>query len=256
MKPNRIRQLLAEGKRPVGHMVMEFATRGIAKLTEFGGADFVLIDMEHSGLGVPDVAGLIAWYKATPITTIVRVPSIEYHFIARIMDAGAHGIMAPNVRSAEEARKVVDSMRYAPEGGRGLGLGAALNDYAPPVPRDYMTAANRDNFVICQIESQKALDNLDAIASTPGVDCLWVGHFDLTQSLGIVAEFQNPKFLDALKKVADTAKAHGQAAGIQPGSLEQAKQWIEIGYNLISFSSDTGVYRSALKSAVDGVRAI
>src|SRR3954463_13286292 len=100
------------------------------------------------------------------------------------MDAGTMGIMAPNVRTPEQAREVVGAMRFAPEGSRGLGLGTAHNDYVvPPVPA-YLEEANRQNVAICQIESTLALENLDAIAATPGVDVLFIGHFDLTQSMG------------------------------------------------------------------------
>ncbi|MDA1314388.1 MAG: aldolase/citrate lyase family protein [Acidobacteria bacterium] len=254
MKPNCVRELLAAGKRPVGHMIMEFGTRGIAKIVEAAGVDFVLIDGEHSGFDMGQIDDMLAWFKATRVAPFVRVPSSDYHFIARVMDAGAMGVMIPNVKSAAQAKAIVDAMRYAPDGDRGLGLGGAHNDFMPPNPREYMQAANRNNMVICQIESQEALDNLDAISATPGVDALWVGHFDLTQSLGIVAEFHHENFLNALKKVVATTQKNGQAAGIQPGSLEQAHEWMQIGFNLISYSADHGVYRAALQSAVDELR--
>lgn len=254
MKENRIREVLAAGRIPVGHMLMEFSTRGVAKLLEFAGVDFVLIDMEHSGFTIGQVGDLIAWLKATDIAPIVRVPSNEYHFIARVMDLGARGVMVANVKSPEEAQAANAAMRFAPLGGRGLGLGTAHNDFIPPDPVPYMEEANRNNYLICQIESEEALENLDAIAATPGVDCLWVGHFDLTQSMGIVGRFDDPRFLDALRNVAGTAKANSQAAGIQPGSLEQAEKWIELGYNLISFGADIGVYRKALKDSVEALR--
>ena len=89
MKPNRMKQVLAEGKVPVGHMVAEFTTRGIAKILESTGVDFVLIDMEHTSAGAERIGDLIAWLKATPITPIVRVPQPNYHFIARTLDAGS-----------------------------------------------------------------------------------------------------------------------------------------------------------------------
>lgn len=256
MKPNLIRRRLAEGKVPVGHMILEFSTRGIAKLTEAAGLDFVLIDMEHSGFDLGKVADMLAWFKATPVTPVVRVPATEYHFIARVMDAGAQGIMAPNVRTPEQAQQVISAMRYAPEGTRGLGLGSAHNDYLPPKPREYMAEANRENIFLCQIESTTALENLDAIASTPGVDVLWVGHFDLSQSMGIVGEFDHPDFVEALKKVADAAKRGGGSAGIQPGTIERAREWMALGYNVISFGADAGVYRAALSKAAAEVRGI
>ena len=148
MKANRIRERLSSNQTVVGHMIMEFATRGIAKITEAAGADFVLIDMEHSGFDEGMVADLLAWFKATHVAPVVRVPSHDYHFIARIMDAGALGIMAPNVGTPEEARAVVNAMRYAPDGGRGLGLNAAHTDYQPVSPKEYMYESNQNSVCI------------------------------------------------------------------------------------------------------------
>ena len=139
MKPNRVRQLLAEGKMPIGHMIMEFSTRGIAKIAEAAGVDFVLIDGEHSGFDLGQIDDLLAWFKATPIAPFVRVPSSDYHFIARVMDAGALGVMVPNVKSAEQAKSVVNAMRYAPEGERGLGLGARSMTLSVRTPRSTCT---------------------------------------------------------------------------------------------------------------------
>ena len=256
MKPNRARQSAARpGDYAVGHMLMEFATPGIAKICESADLDFVLIDMEHGPLEIPQVARMIAWFKATGISPFVRIPASEYHFVARVMDAGAQGIMAPNVRTADQARLLNDAMRYAPEGNRGLGLGTAHNDFVRPDSLKYMAEANRENLLICQIESTQALDNLDEIADVVGVDCLWVGHMDLTQSMGIVGQFDHPEFLSALARVTQAARSRGKFAGIQPGSLQQAVDWLAIGYNLISYSADIGVYGAALASEVAQVRA-
>ncbi len=254
MKPNLLRQRLASSRLAVGHMVMEFSTRGIAKLVEAAGADFALLDMEHSGIDLERIADLLAWFKATPLAPIVRVPASQHHFIARVLDAGALGVMAPNVETVEQARLIVDAAKYAPEGRRGLGLGSAHNDYLPPQPAEYLREANASTSVICQIESETGLANLEAIAALPGVDALWVGHFDLTQSMGIVGEFQHPRFLEAIARVAGTARRHGKGAGMQPGSVEQAAAWMKLGYNVISFSSDIAVYRTALASGVTAVR--
>ncbi|MBI3959484.1 MAG: aldolase, partial [Chloroflexi bacterium] len=97
---------------------------------------------------------------------------------------------------------------------------------------------------------------LEAIASTPGVDCLWVGHFDLTQSMGIPGQFQSQRFLDALGQVVETCRGHGLAAGIQPGSPEQAQQWMAMGYDMISYSADHALYRAAVVQGAAVVREI
>jgi 2-dehydro-3-deoxyglucarate aldolase/4-hydroxy-2-oxoheptanedioate aldolase len=254
MKPNRFREALEEGRTPLGHMIMEFATRGIAKLLEGAGVDFVLLDMEHTGFDAGCIADQIAWFKATPIAPFVRVPQNHYHFLARTMDAGALGVMVGNVETPEAARQIVDAVKYAPMGRRGVGLGTAHNDYIMPDPVRYFEYANANTTVICQIESPIGLANLDGIAATPGVDVLWVGHFDLSQSMGIAAQFQHPDFLAALKKVVETAGRYGKHAGIQPGNLEQAEQWMAIGYDVVSWSSDVAVYRTALNSGVAQLR--
>ncbi len=239
---------------PVGHMIMEFGTRGMAKILEAAGIDFVIIDMEHTGFDMDRVADLIAWLKATSIAPFVRVPQNLYHFIARCMDAGALGVMIANVQSAEEAKRVVDAAKYAPLGGRGLGLGTAHNDFVMPAVDDYLRESNRNTTVICQIESVAGVANAEAIARTEGVDVLWVGHYDLTQSMGIPGQLQHPEFLDALQRVIEAARKSDKLAAIQPGNLEQAQQWVTMGFQVISFGIDFAVYRDALRSSVAELR--
>jgi 2-dehydro-3-deoxyglucarate aldolase/4-hydroxy-2-oxoheptanedioate aldolase len=254
MKENRFRRVIAEGRIPVGHMIWEFGTRGIAKILESADLDFVLIDMEHSEFDTERVADLIAWFKATPIAPFVRVPQCLYHFLARVMDAGALGVMVGNVETREQAELIVRSVKYPPLGKRGVGLGCAHTDYVGPDPATYFRTANESSVIICQIESPIGLANLDAIASTEGVDVLWVGHMDLSTAMGIPADFQNPAFLDALAAVVAAARRYGKLAGIQPGSAEQADQWMGIGYNVISWKADTALFTTALRSEVAELR--
>ncbi|RME65392.1 MAG: hypothetical protein D6790_01905, partial [Caldilineae bacterium] len=220
MKANRAQRVLAAGGVAVGHMLMEFATHGVAQMLQQADLDFVLIDTEHSAFTTKDIANLVAWLQATEIAPFVRVPQVAYHFIARALDAGALGVMVPNVRSGEQAQEIVACVKYAPLGRRGVALGGALTGYRTVNPPEFLAYSNRNTTVICQIESEEGLANMEAIASVPGVDCLWVGHFDLTQSMGIPGQFHSPRFLEALAQVVATARAHGLAAGIQPGSPE------------------------------------
>lgn len=256
MKPNRAKHVLAAGNVAVGHMLMEFATHGVAQMLATADLDFVLIDMEHSPFGAQDVARLVAWFQATEIAPIVRVPQVQYHFIARCLDAGALGVMVPNVKTGAQAKEIVNCAKYGPLGDRGVALGGALTGYRTVNPADFLAESNHNTTIICQIESEEGLENLEAIASTPGVDCLWVGHFDLTQSMGIPGQFGSQRFLDALAQVVATARKYGLAAGIQPGSPEQAQQWMGMGYNMISYSADHAVYRAAVVQGVDVVRKI
>ena len=254
MKKNRLREAVQAGRIPVGHMVWEFSTRGIAKLLATADLDFVLIDMEHSEFDLGKVADLIAWFKATDIAPFVRVPGCHYHFMARVMDGGALGVMIPNLETPEQARLAVNSVKYAPMGKRGVGLGSAHTDYLNPDPVTYFHESNANTTIIAQIESTVGLANVDAIAATEGIDILWPGHFDLSQSMGIPAQFQHPDFLAALEQVVAAARKHGKLAGIQPSTLEQATQWVNMGFNVISWKADSGLYGGALRSEVDSLR--
>jgi len=108
--------------------------------------------------------------------------------------------------------------------------------------------------VICMIESGEGVANVEEIAATPGVDVLWVGHFDLTVSLGIPAQFDNPLFLDALRAVIAAANKHNVGIGMQPANLSQAKEWLAMGLNILSYSGDIAVYTAALTAGVASFR--
>jgi 2-dehydro-3-deoxyglucarate aldolase/4-hydroxy-2-oxoheptanedioate aldolase len=123
-------------------MICEFGSRGIAQILEAAGADCVGIDMEHTGHHSADIADLIAWFKATSIAPFVRIPEIQYHFIARTLDAGALGIMAPNVKNSAEARALVEAAKYPPLGKRGVMVGAASTDFLSVDARQYMGVSN------------------------------------------------------------------------------------------------------------------
>lgn len=255
MKANRFREALAAGRMPIGHMVWEFGTRGMAKILESADLDFVIYDMEHSGFGVERVFDLIAYAKAAPFAPFVRVPQNQYHFLARIMDAGALGVMVANVETAAQAKQIVDAVKYAPLGNRGVGIGTAHTDFLALPAVEYFQESNESSVIICQIESPEGVKNAEAIAATPGVDLLWVGHFDLSQTMGIPAQFQHPDFLHALKTVVAAGRKHGKHLGIQPGSMDLCDQWMGLGFDVISWSADSFVYRQALADAIAALRA-
>ncbi len=145
MKSNRLKERLAAGQVPVGHMVLEFGTRGIARILENAGLDFVLVDTEHSAFTTAQIADLMAWFRATTIAPFVRIPQIQYHFIARTLDLGALGIMIPNVKTGAEARAIVEAAKYAPLGKRGVMLNNANTDFQSVEPRSFMDTGRSDD---------------------------------------------------------------------------------------------------------------
>jgi 2-dehydro-3-deoxyglucarate aldolase/4-hydroxy-2-oxoheptanedioate aldolase len=237
-------------------MLYEFTGRGMAKILEAAGVDFVVIDMEHSGISIREIADMVAWLKATPIAPFVRIPQVEYHFVARALDVGVMGIVVPNVRTAEEARRLVESAKYPPRGRRGFYTGGASSDYRMGDVAEFMKDSDANRTLVCMIESREGVENVDAIAGTPGVDALWVGQWDLTNFMGFPGQFDDPRFHEAVGRIIAAAQEHGLARIIQPGSVEQVRQFLKLGFNVFSYSADFFVYKDALSQAVSEIRAI
>ena len=135
MRTNHCKELLAAGKVPVGHMLLEFGTRNIARLCESAGLDFVVIDSEHTAFSIAHIADLLAWFRATTVTPFVRIPQVDYHFIARTLDQGAQGLMIPNVKNAAEAQAIICAAKYAPFGSARGDHGQCQHRFYPPRPR-------------------------------------------------------------------------------------------------------------------------
>jgi 2-keto-3-deoxy-L-rhamnonate aldolase RhmA len=256
MEENRLRRLLAAGRYAAGTMVFEFNTPGICRLLDATGVDFVVFDMEHSGFELDGIRHLMSWTRAASFTPVVRVPSGDYHFLARVLDLGARGVMVPMVGTRRQAEAIVHSCKYYPRGGRGAGFGVAHDDFRPGSVTDKMEAANRENLVIVQIETAQGVENIAEIVAVPGVDVIWIGHFDLTQSLGIPAQFDHPLFVEAIDTVARTASAHNVPLGVLVSDPAAGQFWIERGFRAICYSGDIWLLQRALTEGVAWIRSI
>ena len=197
MRENPVKQKLAAGGRAFGSMIFEFFTPGMPRLLRNAGAEYALYCMEHTGASYETLKPQFALCRALGVVPLVRVPGTEYDFIARALDCGALGVMVPLVDDAEQARFIVSCTRYPPAGGRrGAAFGFAHDDYEGGDVAAKMTAIHERTLVIAMIETRHGLENVEAIAAVPGVDVLWLGHFDLSNFLGIPGDFANPVFSD------------------------------------------------------------
>jgi 2-keto-3-deoxy-L-rhamnonate aldolase RhmA len=239
----------------VGHFVVEFATPGIGHILKNAGCDFVLFDCEHSGFGHETVKSALRYFEAAGLPAIVRVPSKEYHHIARAADMGAEGVMLPMVDDAAQARAILQCLKYTPEGRRGVALGIAHDAYSGGPVLEKLAQANRRTTLFCQIETEAGVENADAIAATEGVDCLWVGHFDLSAALGIPGEFQHERFLAAIERVVAACRRHGKAAGRLVPDVATGIDYWRRGFDFLCYSGDVWALGAAVRSGVDGIRA-
>ncbi|MGH6902604.1 MAG: HpcH/HpaI aldolase family protein [Geminicoccaceae bacterium] len=239
----------------LGHFIVEFATPGIGQILKAAGCDFALLDCEHSGFGFETVKSVLRYMQAADLPTIVRVPSKEYHHIARAADMGAEGVMLPMVGAAKEARAILDCMKYHPLGHRGVALGIAHDRYMPGPTLDKLAAANRTTTLFAQIETRQGVENAEAIAAVDGVDCLWVGHFDLSASLGIPGQFDHKDFTDAIKTVIKACRKHGKSAGRLVPTVDEGVALQQQGFDFICYSGDVWALQGAVQHGLNEIRA-
>ena len=254
MRPNPVKRKLGEGGVSIGTFVFEFATTGIARLAAGAGAEFAVFDLEHTGWSLETARMLMATARAV-LVPLVRVPATEYHFIARALDLGAMGVMVPMVETAEQARRIVRSAKYPPLGRRGAAFGVAHDDYAAGDIVATMTSANAEGLLIAQIETAEGVRNVESIAAVDGIDVLWIGHFDLTNSMGIPGRFDHPEFGRAVEAVLSACRGHGKAAGFMCADVASGRALLEQGFRILAYGGDLWLYQQALRQGTAALRA-
>jgi 2-keto-3-deoxy-L-rhamnonate aldolase RhmA len=249
MRENPVKRKLAAGGVALGTMVFEFATTGIARLAAGAGAEFVVFDQEHTGASLETVRMFAATARACELVPLVRVPATEYHLLAGALDVGPMGVMVPMVESAEQARKIVASVRYPPLGCRGVGI-LYRDDWIGGSVASTMEQVNRELLVIAQIETASGIEFADEIAAVEGIDVLWIGHFDLTTSLGIPGQFDHADYLAAVDRVLDVSGRTGKATGIMAGTVEDGLWALQRGFRAVAYGGDLWLYQEALRAGL------
>ncbi|MBI3988308.1 MAG: aldolase [candidate division NC10 bacterium] len=236
-------------------MVFEFNTPGIARIAAAAGAEFVLFDMEHTGWTVETVRMLMATSRAADLVPLVRVPATQYHLLAGPLDVGVMGLMVPMVESEEQARFIVQSAKYPPQGCRGAAFGIAHDDYQGGDIVAKMQSANQEQLLIALIETVQGVENVEKIAGVEGIDVLWIGHFDLTNSMGIPGQFTHPEYLHAVDRVLEACRRHGKAPGFMVSSVEEGISLLAKGFRCLAYWGDLWIYGHALRQGISAIRA-
>lgn len=244
-----IRELLK--KKPVltGTMVRISRDPAAMRILRNAGMDLVLIDMEHSSLGIESISDLIQAAIGVGLGTIVRVPEISKGHISRVLDLGASGVLAPMVSSAEQARQLVRYTKYPPVGARGIGSMTGNTGYAAVPTPEVMKSGNAQVLAVAQFESREAVDSLEEIASVPGLDALLVGPNDLSVSLGLLGDTNHPQVKESIRKMIAACQAHGLIVGAHM-AVKANQEWLGKGLQLAISSTDTAMLHSAAAGVV------
>lgn len=255
---NPLKQRLNETE-PLYGLWLSLGNADGAEALAHTGFDWLCIDMEHAPNDSADVTAQLRAIAAAHLPTepVVRVPACEAWLVKRVLDAGARTLMFPNIESAEAAAHAVLLTRYpdrgAPDGLRGVA--GVVRASAFGARRDYLQSANAQIAVIVQIESARSLEEVERIAATPGVDCLFVGPSDLAASLGHLGDTKHPDVEAALGRVIAAAERAGVAAGIFALDAASARQYRAAGFRFISLAADVVWLVRAVRTALQEVRA-
>ncbi len=249
MRPSRVLKKLRAGE-VVSCFNVHFDAQ-VSEIASMAGFDCVWIDNEHMGRDYSEIQAHIWAAKSHDMDVMVRVPRGSYSDYIKPLELDATGIMVPHIMNIEDARKVVQMTRFHPIGRRPLDGGNADGGYTSIDYADYLPQANKERFVIVQIEDPEPLEDLDAIAALDGIDMLFFGPADFSQGIGAPGEWDHPKLIETRKRVAEVATRHGKFAGI-PGSIENIDELVGMGYRFIAIGADVVGVGTYCRQLMDG----
>ncbi len=223
---------------------LTWPTAGVAELLALAGFDFLVLDAEHGFFSIESIEAMVIAADGAGISAIVRVPSCQAAEVGRSLDAGAAGILFPRGDGCAAVRGAIQSAKFPPEGKRGLG-GVRANRYGTQPLDRFVKESNERTVIVAQIETAGALAELHEIAAEPGLDVLYVGPNDLTQALGVPGQYGDPRYREALARIAGQAKTAGKTAGIMLGRADQIPGLRELGYRFFTTSDRSLVLESA-----------
>ena len=243
---NRTRKIIAEGNSAYGMFAM-LGEPALVEMMGYAGLDFVVIDTEHSGNTMEQAGALVRAAEISGITPMMRVTENSPGMILRALDAGAGGVLVPQVNSAGEAAAAVRAARYAPQGERGLaGVVRAARYGFIPLPT-YLAGANRENLVITQVEHVDAVKNLDEILAVEGLDGIFVGPTDLSQSMGITGKFADPELRRVIHGVIEKTRRTDKWAGIFCLDADDAAYWKAAGAQFLTIATESMIFASGMR---------
>lgn len=252
---NRTREILKAGGTVTGPIISEARTPAVVKGMAAAGHDFLFIDMEHAMFDWETIHWLCQAALLADITPLVRATDLAYPLVSRALDAGAQGIIIPRVETREQVEAAVSYAKYPPYGRRGAG-GEGRHGYAQTDVKTAVNRLNEETMVVVQIESQAGLDNLDAMASVPGVDVMCVGPQDLSISLNMHGQYGDSRFMDILAHISATCDKYGVATGMVEREAASHQRWVDRGYRMLICNTDSNMMFQSAARDVAALRQI
>lgn len=244
-----LKEKLLAGKAVFGPFIKS-GNPGMIEVLGFSGFDYVLFDMEHSPFSMEHLEHMIRAAEIGGACPFVRVSSHDESAILHPLDKGAEGLLVPMVNDKATAERIVKFSKYSPMGRRGICIYSRAARFGYTPKQEHFQKSNSDILIAIQIEGQEGLNNLDEILTVDGVDIIYVGPYDLSQSLGIPGEVSDPRVLEKVKEICGKARAAGRYVGIYVDDVETAKKYQALGLQFITLSVDLRIFSQACNQVV------
>lgn len=257
MTGKELKDTLKNGGRVYGTLIVSTSPIWLEVIENLG-LDFVFIDTEHIPIDRHQLSWMCHAYLGKSIAPIVRIPLPDPYEACKALDGGAKGIVAPYIETAEEVRQLSGAVKNRPLKGQKLQDFLSGEKSMEPKLKEYLQSNNEENVLIVNIESYPAIENLDEILATPGLDVVLIGPHDLSCNLGIPEQYDNPVFLDAVKNIISKARKANVGAGIHAfyeGALEKEIEWAKMGVNFLIHSGDINRFTQGMRRDIKKLRS-
>ena len=244
-------ELLREERKLIGSIVHIPATE-LVEILGYAGYDLVLIDTEHTPFGMETAQQLVLAAQAVDMCPIIRVPEITEANVKKALDAGASGVIFPDIETADQARRAVSYAKYAPLGTRGACLNVRSAHYSL-MGKDHFSNANEETSSIMLVESLKGFDNMEDILAVEGVDAVFLGPYDLSVSMGLAGMVHSKEVLDVLKAMMRRSHSCGVPVGIYERDLDMAKEWLNLGIDYVFYETDVSFIADCYKANLERI---
>ena len=253
---NRVQERLARGEVALCMATRLARTAEIAMIADSCGFDAFFIDMEHCTISLDDAAQICVAALPVGVTPLVRIAGRHFEDATRLLDAGALGIICPNVSTRDEAESFVRACRFPPLGERSVAGAGALQGYRATPLAEVNKQGNATTLLIAMLETPEGITNADAIAAVPGIDVVLIGSNDLCTAMGIPGELKSPKLRAAYETTAKACKAHDKHLGVGGirGDIDHIAELVKLGARFVIAGSDVQYLMKSARDEVDGLR--
>ena len=252
---NKIKSMLLDGKEVIGTwMVTPSSTN--AEIFSKAGMDFIIIDLEHGPVSYETAQNMIRSAELHNTTPLLRVPTCSQSEILRGLEIGSHGIVVPNIETKDQASSVINYLKYSPSGNRGVSAFTRSSGFNAIGKKDRTNFANQQLLSVILVESLSAIKNIDSILTLPEIDVVYIGTYDLSQSLGQTDSLYSKEMINILEKTVRKIRDSGKAAGALSQSSNDTKNWINMGMQFIPYLVDCGIIFDGAKNIVNDFKSI